>query len=130
MAGRRVRSKSAAGGGGGGAAINPRYHDRDADFVGVDVNDLKDFKAASIEEFWQFAIGQFFAAGAFWLGLERLLTASNGLKDPLFWICVIAFIAGSIIGYFGYRQLSRRQGRIDRIIEDAMRHMAEKNGAR
>lgn len=99
-----------------GATVESRYHDRTQDIVGVNVEDLREFKSASVEEFWQFVVGEFLAAGAFWLGVERFVTEPNWQEDALFWICVAVLLAGCVIGYFGYRQLSRRQSRIDRII--------------
>lgn len=103
-----------------GATIRTRYHDRIQDAVGVDVNDLEEFKAAGIEEFRQFVIGEFLVAGAFWLGIERAVTVQEFWRDLLFWFCFFAFIAGCTIGFFGYRQLRRRKTRIDRIISDAL----------
>lgn len=78
---------------------------------------IRNFKSASVEEFWQFVIGQFFAVGGFWLGIERLVTV--GYWDALFLMCVVSVIAGCVIGYFGYCQLQRCQTRIDHIIASA-----------
>ncbi len=89
--------------------------------MGVNVRDLQDFKSASVEEFWQFLFGQFFCVGGFWLGIERLLTVEQAHKDALFLFCLVAFFAGAIIAFFGYRQLQRRQTRIDKIINSAIR---------
>ena len=113
---------------GTGASVTSRYHNREQDIVGVDVNDLKEFKSGSVEEFLQFVVGEFFAAGAFWLGIERIATVIEWYKDAVFWICVIAFIAGLVIGFFGYRQLARRQTRIDNIIAAAMRGRHDSGG--
>jgi hypothetical protein len=88
--------------------------------VGVAVEDLEDFMESSTEELGQFSIGGFLASGSFWLGIERLVTVPRALEgDILFWICVVAFIAGATIGFFGFRQLQRRQRRIGRIIHAA-----------
>lgn len=109
-----------------GASVTSRYLHRQQDIVGVALSDLEDFKAASTEEFWQFAIGQFFAVGGFWLGVERLFTVTNVVGDPLFWICVVSFIAGATISYFGYRQLKRRQTRMDKIIAIGKEELAKR----
>ena len=103
-----------------GATVTSRYFNVEQDVVGVAVDALRDFKSASTEEFWQFVIGGFLVSGSFWLGVERLATAPIWWKDTVFWICVVAFLAGLIIGYFGYRQLKRRQTRIDAIINAAI----------
>lgn len=102
-----------------GASITPRYHDREQDIVGIGVEDLEDFQAASVEEFWQFVIGEFLVAGSFWLGVERVSSVPVWEKDVTFWICVVSFFAGLVIGFFGYRQLSRRHKRIQNIINVA-----------
>ena len=103
-----------------GASLKSNYLDRRQDVVGVSVDDLMDFKSARIEEFLQFVIGEFFAAGSIWLALERFATVPDWRQDAVFWICIVAFIAGVIITIFGYRQLKRRQTRIDRIIASAI----------
>ena len=87
----------------------------------MSIDTLRDFKSGSIEEFLQLVVGEFFAAGAFWVGVERIFMAENFLKDTLFWVCVVGFIAGLIIAVFGLRQLSRRKTRIDSIINRAIR---------
>lgn len=110
-----------------GATISHRYINIEEDVVGVAVDALRDFRSASTEEFGQFAIGGFFAAGSFWLGLERLASAPIWWEDAVFWFCVVAFLAGLIIGFFGYRQLKRRQTRIDIIIRAADAALAKKN---
>lgn len=104
---------------GPGASVTSRYHDYEEDVVGVRVDDLRDFKNASVEDFLQFVAGEFFAAGAFWLGVERIVTTDIWYKDALFWICAVALMSGLIIGYFGYKQLARRQTRIESIIQKA-----------
>ena len=104
--------------------METRYHDRAQDVVGVDVKDLREFRSAGIEEFWQFVVGEFFAAGSFWVGVDRFFNSPNYLADPMFWVCVVAFIAGIVIGYFGYRQLSRRKTRMDDIIAAVERRIA------
>jgi hypothetical protein len=81
------------------------------------VADLRDFRTSSIEEFGQFAIGEFLVAGAFWLGVERFITTENWRTDVLFWICAVTLVAGLVIGFFGFKQLSRRKTRIDKLIE-------------
>lgn len=110
-----------------GASITSHYHDRQQDIIGVSVDDLRDFRSAGIEEFWQFAIGGFFASGSFWLGVERLASAPMWWEDTTFWICVVAFLAGLVIGFFGYRQLNRRQSRIDNIIRSAIAAEAKRD---
>ena len=106
---------------GGGAGFQPRYHDHQPDIVGVDVDDLEDFKSSSLEEFGQFAFGEFLIAGAFWLGLARAVSSPSYKQALLFWVCVIAFVSGMIIAWFGLRQMSRRQGKLDKIIARAKR---------
>jgi hypothetical protein len=102
-----------------GATFSTVYHDRLLEGVPVTLDELHDFKKSSIEEFWQFAFGEFLVVGAFWLGVERAFTVQNLSDDTLFLFCMIAFVAGSIIGCFGLRQLQRRKARIDRLIQAA-----------
>lgn len=102
-----------------GATLQPRYHDREHDVVSMDVNELRDMGNASHEEFMQFVAGEFLMAGAFWLGVERFVTVESWQVDLLFWICVVSFVAGGVIAWFGYRQLRRRQKRIETIITSA-----------
>jgi hypothetical protein len=100
-----------------GATFGTRYYGRALEGVPVTIDELEDFKSSSLEEFGQFAIGQFFMAGSFWLGIERLVTIGVFWADTLFWVCVVAFIGGSVVAYFGLRQLRRRRASIDRIIK-------------
>ena len=113
-----------------GARLRVNYYDLEQDRVSVAMDDLKEFKSSSIEEFAQFAFGEFMVAGAFWLGIERAATIDDFWKtDVLFWICAISFIAGSVIGFFGYRQLKRRKDKIDRIIEQAYKQKVARQEA-
>jgi hypothetical protein len=114
-----VGATVAGGGGSMGARVLPTFHDHKPHIVGVDVDDLEDFKSSSLEEFGQFAFGEFLVAGAFWLGFERRMTVTNWQGDLLFWICVVSTIAGVIIGGFGLRQMIRRHRKIDRIVQRA-----------
>lgn len=108
-----------------GARLRTTYYDREQDVVSVAMDDLREFKASSAEEFAQFALGEFMVAGAFWLGIERAVTIDQAWKvDLLFWICAIAFLAGAVIGFFGWRQLKRRKDKIDRIIAQAEKQKA------
>ncbi|WP_090879375.1 hypothetical protein [Bauldia litoralis] len=109
-----------------GATYTATYVDRVIEGVPVSIRELEDFKSASVEEFWQFVAGEFLVAGAFWLGVERLVTVDNAMADLLFWICVVAFVAGCIVGFFGYRQLSRRQSRIEEIVAAAKERIANR----
>lgn len=102
-----------------GAGYRAAYTDRKIPVVSVSIDELEDFKSASKDEFAQFAIAQFMAAGAFWLGIERLVTIPEFWTDLLFWICVVCLIAGCCVGYFGFQQMRRRQTRIERIITSA-----------
>ena len=102
-----------------GAVFKPRYYDRDQQVTVVSVSELRNLGTSSIEEFWQFAFGEFLVAGSFWLGIERFFTVENWKTDALFWVCVVAFISGFVIGLFGYRQLSRRYKEVERIIDSA-----------
>ena len=108
-----------AGSGQHGATFATIPYDREVGAVLVTMDELKDFKSSSVEEFGQFAVGEFFAAGGFWLSLERAITVQAFWTDALFWICVILCGAGITVGYFGLRQLRRRKDRIDRIVESA-----------
>ena len=98
----------------GGARVVPKYHTSTHDIVGVPVIDIKDAAGSDVEEFLQFSVGGFFASGAFWLGIERLVTV--GYKDPLFYICVIALIFGAVLAFAGFRQTRRRINRLARYI--------------
>lgn len=104
---------------GDGARLVTSYHHRQQHAVSVNMEDLRDFRDSSTEEFWQFSLGGFLASGSFWLGVERFVTIPEWQEDILFWVCFFAFIAGSCIGFFGLRQLRRRRGRIDSIIKEA-----------
>jgi len=106
-------------GGAQGATYSTKYLDREIKGVPVSIDELEEFKTGSIEEFGQFVFGNFLVAGSFWLGIERALTTEPFWKDLLFWICVVAFVAGAVITFFGYRQMRRRQTRIDKIILSA-----------
>lgn len=105
-----------------GAQIGNRYLRYDQDVVPVPVTTLEGFRESSVEEFKQFAAGEFFAAGSFWLLVERAATIDRFWADLLFWVCVAFCLAGSIVGYFGYTQLRRRQTEIDRIIAAAKKN--------
>lgn len=109
----------ATSGNASGATFSTVYRDRRLETIPVTVDELRQFKADGFEEFTQFSIANFFVSGSFWLGMEKALTDENFTKDILFWFCVICFMAGLIIGYFGYRQLSRRADRIERIIQSS-----------
>lgn len=102
-----------------GAFVDPHYHDLEQDMVLVTVDDLNDMNSASIEEFKQFSAGEFLAAGSFWVGVERVFTASPWYEDTLFWFCALGLVAGLVIGYFGYCQLQRRKNRIRKLVEKA-----------
>ena len=106
---------------GSGATVENQYHAATAQIVPVNVEDLREFKKSSQEEFWQFTLAQFFAGGAFWVIVERVFTVSSLRNDVLVWICAIIFICACIVGYFGYAQLSRRRSRIDKYIELALK---------
>jgi hypothetical protein len=105
----------------GGATMGTEYYHRTTGVVPVAIDDLKDFKSSSVEEFLQFSLGGFFASGSFWLLVERFFTVPRWSADLLFWICVVAFAAGLTIGWFGFRQMKRRKTKIDEIILSAER---------
>lgn len=105
-----------------GATASPEYHDSKMGVIGVPVEDLDDFSKSSKEEFGQFAAGQFFLAGGFWLAVERLIT--NGYKDELFLVSLIAVVAGAVLAYAAFRQLKRRKTRIDKLIANAQKKEA------
>ena len=83
-----------------GAQINPRYHATRPDVVGVPVMEIKDASNSAKEEVFQFAAGNFLASGAFWLGIERLITV--GFKDVLFLSCIAFFLCGVVVGVMGF----------------------------
>ena len=97
-----------------GATMSTEYADQDQVLTLVDVEDLREWKTGMREESWQFSLAGFFASGALWLGIERLVT--EGLGDKLFLMCVVALIFSGTVGFFGLRQLGRRQRKIDRYI--------------
>ena len=88
------------------------------------VDELEDLKSGSRDEFAWFAVGQFFVSGAFWLGVERMVTESVFWTDRLFQTCVILLLAGAIVSYANFRSLQRRRSKIDRIISTASRRPA------
>ena len=97
-----------------GAKLEVQYHTSTQGVVGVPVIDIKDAAGSAFEEFLQFSVGGFFASGAFWLGIERIVTA--GYRDTLFYICVVAFIFGIVLAFAGFRQSRRRMNRLARYI--------------
>lgn len=119
-------SSAGAGATGSGAVFVSNYADRTLEGVLVSIQELEDFKAENIEEFWQFAFGGFLMSGSFWLGIERWFTLENIEHDPLFWICAVAFFSGAVISFFGFRQLRRRKNKIDRIIEAAKKQIKDR----
>jgi len=104
---------------GAGATITPNYLGTSEDVVGVRVNDLREFKTSAMEEAGQFAFAEFFFAGSIWLGLERAFTVEDFWTDGLFIACVFSAILGSVVGYFGLKQLFRRKTKIEGIIKNA-----------
>ena len=102
-----------------GAKTRVVYAENQEHVINVMVGDLKSWKSSSLEEFAQFALAEFFAAGAFWLGVERWFTVDNWQQDILFWICGMAFATGMIVGFFGLKQMKRRRDRIQEYIDRA-----------
>jgi hypothetical protein len=76
---------TAVAGSGQGETFSTILHSRALEGLPVTLDELEDFKNSSIEEFRQFAIGEFIAAGALWLGIERMITIQVFWKDALFW---------------------------------------------
>jgi uncharacterized membrane protein YdcZ (DUF606 family) len=106
--------------------MSTRYADQTQLLTLVDVEDLEDWKTSMREESWQFSLAGFFASGSLWLGIDRY--ATYGLSDRLFLICAAVLVFSAIIGYFGYKQLGRRQLKIERYIKKAMADNAAKSG--
>lgn len=96
----------------GGSKLNSVYHDGVQEVAPVPVMDIKDAAASATEETVLSTGGTFLASGAVWLGVERL--ATEGIRDQLFGICVVAVIAGLILSWVGHRQQSRRVKRLER----------------
>jgi hypothetical protein len=109
-----------------GAQVLHDYLNRTEPTVGVTVDQLRDFRDSSIDEFKQFAIGGFLASGAFWILIERVFTEPLWWQDRLFQFCILALIAGIVVGYFGFQQLARRKRGMDRIIRDAEKLQKER----
>lgn len=99
-----------------GARLEPKYHAQEQDIVGVPVMDIRDASSSAKEEVLQFSVGGFLASGAFWLGVERLLTV--GYSDALFLVCIAFFICGVVLAYVGFRQTMRRVSRLERYLPE------------
>lgn len=97
-----------------GAQIEHKYHKAIHDAVAVPVMELEDSSNSIMEEVSQFSIGNFFASGAFWLGVERLITV--GYNDALFISCIPALCFGVTLSIVGFRQSKRRMNRLARYI--------------
>ena len=97
-----------------GAKIIPQYHATRPDVVGVPVMEIRDASSSAKEEIFQFVAGNFLASGAFWLGIERLVTV--GFEDTLFLACIAFFLCGVVVGVMGFRQSLRRVTRLSRYI--------------
>jgi len=84
----------------------------------ITMDDLEEFQGQMKDEFWQFSLGEFFAAGAFWLLIARITSDvgadTSVLKDLSFWIGIFGLILGAVVGYFGLKQLDRRKKKIQR----------------
>jgi len=99
---------------GNGAQLEPVYHHNKQSIVGVPVMDLREASSSAVEEVAQFSVGGFLASGAFWLGVERLVT--EGGTDALFLACIAFFICGGVLALTGFRQSLRRVRRLERYI--------------
>lgn len=100
-----------------GATMATRYLGQDQDLTLIDMDDLYEFQSSAKEEFRQFSIGGFFMSGAAWLFVERVF--EKPLTDPLLLFCVFSIIAGAVVAWYGFKQLKRRRGKIERIIQRA-----------
>ena len=99
-----------------GARLESRYHQKEQDVVGVPVGDIRDASSSANEEVLQFTVGTFFASGAFWLGIERVLT--EGWDDPVVWVCGVTVVFGLVLSITGFRQSQRRVRRLERYCPD------------
>lgn len=99
---------------GAGAKFVQQYHTATQDVVGVPVMDIRESASYALEEVLLFAVGNFMASGAFWLGIERIITA--GYKDSLFQVCLLSLLFGATLAFVGFRQMRRRVSRLSRYI--------------
>lgn len=103
-----------------GAGVQNNYHDSEQDFISVDVDTLKEIRDSSLEEFWQFTIAEFFLAGATWIAIEQFFTTPKGQEHSvLFWVCLCLVPLSAIPAWAGFRQLSRRRNRINKMLNKA-----------
>ena len=99
-----------------GATMVTEYAQSRQLMTSVDVDFLRDMQTSMKEEFWIFTFGGFLASGSFWIVVERFFSREI---DTLFWVCVVALVAGLVIGLIGYTQLGRRKTKIGRKIDEA-----------
>ena len=99
-----------------GSQFLPTYHNTKQDMGAVPIVDIRDASSFAKEEVAQFGVGGFLASGAFWMGLERLVTV--GWYDTLFLCSCAFFVAGGVTAFFGYRQTIRRITRLERYIPE------------
>ncbi|MEG3155825.1 hypothetical protein [Sphingomonas sp. RB1R13] len=96
----------------GGATLEPIYHQGKQGVVGVPVMEIKDATSSAFEERMLSVVGTFFASGAFWLGVDKLI--SEGPANPVFLVCLISMVCGGVVAWTGYRQSARRVNRLER----------------
>ncbi|SMX31618.1 hypothetical protein OCA8868_00452 [Octadecabacter ascidiaceicola] len=97
-----------------GAIIENTYHSLNEEVCPVPKSAILENSSSALEEIWQFSVGGFLFSGAFWLGLERLLTV--GKDDALFLACIAFVICGGVLAVSGYRQAQRRVSRLEKYI--------------
>lgn len=81
-------------------------------------NDLEDLLSYDTDAAAFFGIGTFSLSGSVWISLEQLLGAGGPVYGPLFWVCVPAVPFGLFMLWQGWRQHSKKRGRIQRIFDE------------
>jgi hypothetical protein len=80
----------------------------------VSVSDLQDLTEYQAEEVATFSVGQFFLSGSVWLGFQKILDGEAG--SPAFLFCVVSALFGAILFGVGFRQVSRKRKKLDRLL--------------
>lgn len=99
-----------------GARLKQYYHTPTQNIVPVPVDDIKDISSYAREEVALVTGGNFFLSGSFWLGIERAIT--EGMEDPVLYVCSAFFVCGLLLTGVGYRQTARSMSKLARYLQD------------
>lgn len=100
-----------------GAVIETEYRSRTTKVVGVNESDLRDLLSLDAVELALLGFGQFMAAGALWLFLDKYMDADfewNALTG----FCAASFLFGGALAAAGIAMRSMKRNRIRRIFDE------------